>query len=120
MKPELRKRVRIEEMLLEWSPDMKTAKLRIDYLFDISGPNWDLSIELWKAVVPPELPGRSKLETTLEILDKAAQAKATIGKYSHVGRPFGKNDKHVKDLVRNHKPYFLKRLAEFKAASKSK
>jgi hypothetical protein len=118
MKRQLVKRVRIEEIFLTLPPDMKTAKLRIDYSFDMSGHDWNIG-DLFDALLP-KCPGRPALPKKFDILDDVAQAKAMGRPYSHVGRKYGKSDKHVRDLVRNNKPYVLKKQAELSAANKSK
>ncbi len=120
MKRGLIKRVRIDEILLDLPPDMKTAKLRIDYSFDMSGPLEPAIEELFDAVLP-KFPGRPALPNKFEILDAAAQAKAAKGKYRHVAFRFGKTPKHVTDLVNKNKLYFVEKVAaEVSATNKSK
>jgi hypothetical protein len=91
-------------------------EVTINYSFD---DVHDLTGELWDAVLP-KFRGRPALPTKFDILDAAAQAKAMGRPYSHVGRKYGKSDKHVRDLVRNNKPYVLKKQAELSATNKSK
>lgn len=101
-------------------PEGNPIKVTIEYSFDLKSPDGvlrpDLLGELVDAVVP-KFPGRPVLPNTFEILDAAAQAKATKGKYRHVAFQFGKSPKHVTDLVHTHKPYFLRRVASLKKKS---
>jgi hypothetical protein len=75
--------------------------------------------ELFAAVVP-NFPGRPALPKKFDILDAAAQEKATKGKYRHVAFRFGKTPKHVTDLVNKNKLYFVRKVAEVSATNKSK
>lgn len=123
MKREIAKLVlkSLEEIKVDVPPTANPVKVTIEYSFDLKSPEvHGIGIgELLDALLP-KCPGRPALLKKFDILDAAAQEKATKGKYRHVAFRFGKSPKQITDLVNTNKPYFVKKVAELSATNKSK